>query len=153
MNNPLLISVWIIFGLSILTTNISNNFAMAARNAGALVVQEQVSTGNLNLDKEINKFYHCISKTHADPPSIQSVDNCYHQTSTSDYQTSTGGTSDGGGNRNIQYQTSTGGTSDGGGNRNIQYNNDETHSSTVGILRVVPPPGVLVEVNQSPQSP
>ena len=130
MNNLLLILVWIIFGLSILTTNISNNFVMAARNAGALVVQEQVSTGNLSLDKEINKFYHCISKTHADPPSIQSVDNCYSQTSIGDYQTSTGGTSD-------------------GGNRNIQYNNDETHSSTVGILRVVPPPGVLVEVNQS----
>jgi hypothetical protein len=131
MNNPRLISVWIIFGLSILTTNISNNFAMATSNGGALVVQEQVSTGNLSLDKEINKFYHCISKTHEDPPSIQSVDNCYYQTSTDDYQTSTGGTSD-------------------GGNRNIQYNNDETHSSTVGILRAVPPPGVLVEVNQSP---
>jgi hypothetical protein len=167
MNNPLLILVWIIFGLSILTTNISNNFAMAASNGGAFVVQEQVSTGNLNLDKEINKFYHCISKTHADPPSIQSVDNCYHQTSIGDHQTSTGGTSDDGGNRNIQYQTSTGGTSDDGGNRNIQYqtstggtsddggnrthyNNDETHSSTVGILRVVPPPGVLVEANQPP---
>ena len=131
MNNPVLILVWIIFGLSILTTNISNNFAMAARNAGAFVVQEQVSTGSLNLDKEINKFYHCISKTHADPPSIQSVDNCYHQSSIGDYQSSTGGTSD-------------------GGNRNIQYNNDETHSSTVGTLRVVPPPGVLVDVNQSP---
>jgi hypothetical protein len=148
MNNPVLILVWIIFGLSILTTNISNNFAMAARNAGAFVVQEQVSTGNLNLDKEINKFYHCISKTHADPPSIQSVDNCYHQSSIGDYQSSTGGTSDGG-NRNIQIESSTGGTSD-GGNRNIQYNNDETHSSTVGTLRVVPPPGVLVDVNQSP---
>jgi hypothetical protein len=132
MNNPLLILVAIIFGLSILTTNISNNFAMAASNGGAFVVQEQVSTGNLNLDKEINKFYHCISKTHADPPSIQSVDNCYHQTSIGDYQTSTGG------------------TSDDGGNRNIQYNNDETHSTTVGILRAVPPPGVLVEVTQSP---
>ncbi|HYA84195.1 MAG TPA: hypothetical protein VEH06_12210 [Candidatus Bathyarchaeia archaeon] len=132
MNNPLLILVAIIFGLSILTTNISNNFAMAASNGGAFVVQEQVSTGNLSLDKEINKLYHCISKTHQDPPSIQSVDNCYHQTSIGDYQTSTGG------------------TSDGGGNRNIQYNNDETHSTTVGILRVVPPPGVLVEVNQSP---
>src|SRR5215475_10114549 len=124
MNNPLLILVWIIFGLSILTTNISNNFAMAASNGGAFVVQEQVSTGNVNLDKEINKFYHCISKTHEDPPTIEKVDNCY-------------------------YQTSTGGTSDDGGNRNIQYNNDEPHSSTVGILRVVPPPGVLVEVNQS----
>ena len=131
MNNPLLILVWIIFGLSILTTNISNNFAMAASNGGAFVVQEQVSTRNLNLDKEINKFYHCISKTHADPPSIQSVDNCYHQSPIGDYQSSTGGTSD-------------------GGNRNIQYNNDETHSSTVGTLRVVPPPGVLVDVNQSP---
>lgn len=130
MNSPLLISVWIISGLSILTTNISNNFVMAASNGGALVVQEQVSTGNLSLDKEINKFYHCISKTHEDPPSIQSVDNCYYQTSTGDYQTSTGGASD-------------------GGNRNIQYNNDETHSSTIGILRAVPPPGVLVEVNQS----
>jgi hypothetical protein len=132
MNNPLLILVAIIFGLSILTTNISNNFAMAASNGGAFVVQEQVSTGNLNLDKEINKFYHCISKTHEDPPSIQSVDNCYYQTSIGDYQTSTGG------------------ISDGGGNRNIQYNNDETHSTTVGILRAVPPPGVLVEVTQSP---
>jgi hypothetical protein len=132
MNNPLLILVWIIFGLSILTTNISNNFAMAASNGGAFVVQEQVSTGNLSLDKEINKFYHCISKTHEDPPSIQSIDNCYYQTSIGDYQTSTGG------------------TSDGGGNRNIQYNNDEPHSSTVGILRAVPPPGVLVDVNQSP---
>ena len=132
MNNPLLILVWIIFGLSILTTNISNNFAMAASNGGAFVVQEQVSTGNVNLDKEINKFYHCISKTHEDPPTIEKVDNCYYQTSIGDHQTSTGGTSDGG-----------------GGNRNIQYNNDEPHSSTVGILRVVPPPGVLVEVNQS----
>jgi len=132
MNNPLLILVWIIFGLSILTTNISNNFAMAAGNGGAFVVQEQVSTGNVNLDKEINKFYHCISKTHEDPPTIEKVDNCYYQTSIGDYQTSTGGTSD-----------------DDGGNRNIQYNNDEPHSSTVGILRVVPPPGVLVEVNQS----
>jgi hypothetical protein len=149
MNNLLLILVAIIFGLSILTTNISNNFAMAASNRGAFVVQEQVSTGNLNLDKEINKFYHCISKTHEDPPSIQKVDNCYHQTSIGDYQPPTGGTS-GGGNRNIQYQTPTGGTSGGGGNRNIQYNNDETHSTTVGILRAVPPPGVLVEVNQSP---
>ena len=132
MNNPLLILVAIIFGLSILTTNISNNFAMAASNGGAFVVQEQVSTGNLNLDKGINKFYHCISKTHEDPPSMQSVDNCYYQTSIGDYQTSTGG------------------TSDGGGNRNIQYNNDETHSTTVGILRAVPPPGVLAEVTQSP---
>jgi hypothetical protein len=131
MNNPLLISVATIFGLSILTTNISNNFAMAASKGGAFIVQEQVSTGNSNLDKEINKFYHCISKTHDDPPSIQSVDNCYYQTPIGYYQTSTGGIS-------------------GGGNSNVQYNNGQTHSTNVGSLRVVPPPGVLVEVTQSP---
>jgi hypothetical protein len=153
MNNPRLILVTIIFGLSILTTNISNNFAMASSNRGAFVVQEQVSTGNLNLDKEINKFYHCLSKTHEDPPSIQSANNCYYQTSIGDYQTSTAGISDSG-NRNIQYNndethSATAGISD-SGNRNIQYNNDETHSATAGILRVVPPPGVLVEVTQSP---
>jgi hypothetical protein len=43
------------------------------------VVQEQVSTGNPTLDKEINKFYSCISKTHQDPPTKQIVDNCYYQ--------------------------------------------------------------------------
>ena len=79
MNNPLLILVAIIFGLSILTTNISINLAMAASKGGAFVVQEQVSTGNLNLDKQINKFYHCISKTHEDPPTIEKVDNRYYQ--------------------------------------------------------------------------
>jgi hypothetical protein len=78
-----------------------------------------------------NKLYHCISKTHDDPPSIQTVDNCYYQTSIGYYQTSTGGIS-------------------GGGNSDIQYNNGQTHSTTVGSLRVVPPPGVLVEVTQSP---
>ena len=34
-----------------------------------------------HLDKQINKFYNCISKTHQDPPSIQIVDNCYSQNS------------------------------------------------------------------------
>jgi hypothetical protein len=43
------------------------------------VTQEQVNTGNSNLNKEINKFYSCISKTHQDPPSIEKVDNCYYQ--------------------------------------------------------------------------
>ena len=130
MNNPLLILVAIIFGLSILTTNISINLAMAASKGGAFVVQEQVSTGNLNLDKKINKFYHCISKTHEDPPSIQTVDNCYYQTSIGYYQTSIGGIS--------------------GGDNSNQDNNGQTHSTTVGTLRAVPPPGVLVEDTQSP---
>jgi hypothetical protein len=43
------------------------------------VIQEQVSTGNIGLDKQISKFYSCISKTHLDPPTIQVVDSCYTQ--------------------------------------------------------------------------
>ena len=52
---------------------------MASSKGGGSVAQEQVSTGNYNLDKEVNKFYSCISKTHQDPPSIEKVDNCYYQ--------------------------------------------------------------------------
>ena len=44
------------------------------------VIQEQVDTGNLHLDKAINKFYNCLSHTHEDPPTVQKVDVCYHQT-------------------------------------------------------------------------
>jgi hypothetical protein len=82
--------------------------AIAPNYRGASVVQEQVSTSNLNLDKEINEFYHCISKTHEDPPSIQSVDNCYNGKSVGDYQEGPGG----------YYQNSIGGISGGG---YIQY--------------------------------
>jgi len=53
---------------------------MASGKGGGSVAQEQVSTGNSNIDKEINKFYSCISKTHEDPPSIEKVDTCYSQT-------------------------------------------------------------------------
>ena len=52
---------------------------MASSKGGGSVAQERVSTGNSNLDKEINKFYNCISKTHQDPPSIEKVDSCYYQ--------------------------------------------------------------------------
>ena|SRR2546422_6046985 len=66
--------------LSLLTTGITiNTPALASSKGGGSVAQEQVSTGNSNLDKEINKFYSCISKTHQDPPSIEKVDNCYYQ--------------------------------------------------------------------------
>jgi hypothetical protein len=44
------------------------------------VIQEPVDTGNLHLDKAINKFYSCLSHTHEDPPTIQKVDDCYYQT-------------------------------------------------------------------------
>jgi hypothetical protein len=45
------------------------------------VIQEQPNTGDPTLDKEINKFYSCISRMHQDPPTRQIVDNCYYQTS------------------------------------------------------------------------
>ena len=44
------------------------------------VIQEPVDTGNPHLDKAINKFYNCLSHTHEDPPTVQKVDDCYHQT-------------------------------------------------------------------------
>jgi hypothetical protein len=43
------------------------------------VTQEKVNTGDLILDKGINAFYRCISKTHQDPPTIDIVYNCYYQ--------------------------------------------------------------------------
>ena len=50
-----------------------------SRGVRGAVTQEQVNSGNSNLDKEINKFYSCISKTHQDPPTIEKVDSCYYQ--------------------------------------------------------------------------
>src|SRR5881628_1202499 len=79
----LLIMIASIVGLSIMTTNWYFNSALAVSignsGGGASVIQEQVNTGNANLDKQINKFYSCISKTHQDPPTIEKVDSCYYQ--------------------------------------------------------------------------
>jgi len=78
--------------LSVLTTNVSINFVDAKSKSllggsgyggsgyGGPVIQEPVTTGNSHLDKAINKFYNCISKTHEDPPTIEKVDNCYYNT-------------------------------------------------------------------------
>ncbi len=121
----LLILIAATIGLSWFTTNNFVSSTLAATNgngAGAgPVIQELVNTGNPTLDKAINKFYSCISKTHQDPPSIQIVDNCY-------------------------YQTSISGTS-GPGNKTHNINNIETHSTTAISSRIPShPPGVLVEV-------
>jgi hypothetical protein len=101
MNNKLPILIAVTIGLSILTTNISVNFAIAKRTHengyggmgyggmgyGGMgyggtgpVIQEPVDTGNHHLDKAINKFYNCLSHTHEDPPTIEKTDNCYYQT-------------------------------------------------------------------------
>jgi hypothetical protein len=144
MNNPpLLILIAIIIGLSILTINISINFVMAGEAHGvehaALppVIQEEVNTGNPNLDKQINEFYHCISHTHEDPPSIQTVDNCYNQNSVGYYQGPGG-----------YYQNSIGGISGGGNSNDNRDSNGWTHSTASAR----PPPGVLVEVANSNNS-
>jgi hypothetical protein len=101
MNNKIPILIAATIGLSILTTNISVNSAIARSThesgyggmgyggmgyggmgygrAGP-VIQEPVDTGNPHLDKAINKFYNCLSHTHEDPPTVEKVDNCYYQT-------------------------------------------------------------------------
>ena len=53
--------------------------AMASSKGGGSVTQEKVSTGDSGLDKQINTFYSCISKTHQDPPTIEKVNSCYYQ--------------------------------------------------------------------------
>ena len=76
--NRSLYSVASAITLSLLTVNALFSLRASSKGGGS-VVQEQVNTGNSNFDKEINKFYSCISKTHQDPPSIQKVDSCYYQ--------------------------------------------------------------------------
>jgi len=125
----LLILVASIMGLSVLTTNWYFKSVMAVsigNTGGALVIQEQVNTGNPILDKEINKFYSCISKTHQDPPIIQIVDNCYSQNSIA------GITGPGVHNHNNNNSN----------NNNNNNNNIEAPSTRIAT----PPPGVLVEV-------
>ena len=122
---PKLILIASIIGLSILTTNWYFNSVMAVSTGiggGASVIQEQVNTGNPILDKEINKFYSCISKTHQDPPIIQIVNNCYSQNSITGIS----------GHGNINHHS----------NNNNNINKIETPSTRIAT----PPPGVLVEV-------
>ena len=104
MNNKIPILIAATIGLSILTTSISVNSAIARSTyesgyggmgyggyggmgfggmgygGAGPVIQEPVDTGNTHLDKAINKFYNCLSHTHEDPPTVQKVDNCYYQT-------------------------------------------------------------------------
>ncbi|MGB7953843.1 MAG: hypothetical protein WCF23_07660 [Candidatus Nitrosopolaris sp.] len=121
----LLILIASIMGLSVLTTNwyFKPVMAVSIGNTGAFVIQEQVNTGNPVLDKEINKFYSCISKTHQDPPIIQIVDNCYSQNS-------------------IAGITGPGNHNHNNSNNNNNYDIIKTPSTRIATQ----PPGVLVEV-------
>jgi hypothetical protein len=110
--------------------------AMASSKGGGSVAQEQVSTGNSNVDKEINKFYSCISKTHQDPPSIDKVDNCYYQTS--------GGSDSGGTTTSIITTSGTGPTSTSGStihhhkHGNSPGNSDVTGTTTGTDTAILP---------------
>jgi hypothetical protein len=120
----LLILIASIMGLSVLTTNWYFKPVMAVSIGGAFVIQEQVNTGNPVLDKEINKFYSCISKTHQDPPIIQIVDSCYSQNSIAGFT--------GPGNHNH--------------NNSNNNNNNNNIIKTPSTRIATPPPGILVEV-------
>ena len=63
-------------GITLITPAMTSS---KSSKGGGSVTQEQVNTGDSQLDKEVNKFYSCISKTHQDPPTIEKVDNCYYQ--------------------------------------------------------------------------
>ena len=129
----LLILIASIIGLSILSTNWYFKPVMAVsigNTGGAFVIQEQVNTGNLVLDKEINKFYSCISKTHQDPPIIQIVDNCYSQNSIAGIT--------GPGNHNHNNSNNN--------NKNNNNDNNNNNIETPSTRIATPPPGVLVQV-------
>src|SRR5215472_3779278 len=92
MNNKIPIFIAVTIGLSILTRSISVNSAIARSTyesgygrmgfggmgygGAGPVIQEPLDTGNPHLDKAINKFYNCLSRTHEDSPNVQKVDNC-----------------------------------------------------------------------------
>jgi hypothetical protein len=61
------------------TSKTSPTFANGHSTKGSAVIQLPVNTGDPTLDKQINKFYSCVSKTHLDPPSKDQVDGCYFQ--------------------------------------------------------------------------
>jgi hypothetical protein len=45
----------------------------------AAVIELPANTGDPTLDKQIDKFYSCVSKTRLDPPSKDQVAGCYFQ--------------------------------------------------------------------------
>jgi hypothetical protein len=75
--------LFLAFGITLilLTTTSLATLVIGSSKAvgGGSVVQEKINSGDPTLDKKINRFYSCISKTHQDPPSIEKVDNCYYQ--------------------------------------------------------------------------
>jgi len=68
--------------LALVTSNgiVISALAVSSSSSGP-VIQEAVNTGNTELDKQVNKFYGCVSKITHEPqePGKAEVDNCYFQ--------------------------------------------------------------------------
>jgi len=81
---------------------------VSAKGGGGSVSQEKVSTGDSGLNKGINNFYSCVSKTHKDPPTIEKVDSCYYKGVGGGSSIGTNGTSSGGSSTDSLTGTLTG---------------------------------------------
>jgi hypothetical protein len=70
----------IVLALVTNSRNVISALAVSSVSSGP-VIQEAVNTGNPELDKQVNKFYGCISKITHEPqePGKAEVDNCYFQ--------------------------------------------------------------------------
>ena len=79
----LILTMFVLIMVLTLVTNggiVISALAVSSGSSGP-VLQEAVKTGNPDLDKQVNKFYGCISKITHEPqePDKAQVDNCYFQ--------------------------------------------------------------------------
>jgi len=79
----LILAMFVLVIVLVLVTSsriVISALALSSGVAGP-VIQEAVNTGNPELDKQVNKFYGCISKITHEPqePGKAEVDNCYFQ--------------------------------------------------------------------------
>jgi len=103
------------------TSKTSSPSSNSPSTKGSAVIQLPINTGDPTLDKQIDKFYSCVSKTHLDPPSKDQVAGCYFQFI--------------GGNR------------DNGNSQTRGRDTTSTHSHSHSISKIgSSPPGMLVEV-------
>lgn len=100
------------------TTGKTSSTSNSQSSKGSAVILIPVNTGDPVLDKQINKFYSCISKTHLDPPTKDQLDSCYYQ--------------------NVSGQSSNGQSS-------VSYTQLQSQKLSKSTIQSSPP-GMLVEV-------
>src|SRR5712691_5947273 len=81
--NKLILTMFVpVIVLAFVTNNgiVISALAVGSGSSGQ-VIQEVVNTSNPELDKQVNKFYDCVSKITHEPqePGKAEVDNCYFQ--------------------------------------------------------------------------